>query len=157
MKTKKFNKIKTEAVKKAVKWLWKNRDNGGCYYFPCWVEPEWMEDVSPTDYNLVPNPHAGREWCVVIGWHDVGGKDEYPELYQDDHWIIQAGIRYQNRNNGMQCDYDIDWTMPYPCNWIFPEALGFPTGRRSRRLISGLSVKACGKLLKRRRLRVVWP
>jgi len=115
-RTKKFEKIKVEAVRNAVKWLWSNRNNGGCYYFPCWVEPEWMKDVSPTDYNLVPNPHAGREWCVVIGWHDIGDKEEYPELYQDDHWVIQAGIRYQDRNNGMQCDYDIDWTMPYPCN-----------------------------------------
>lgn len=103
-------RITGKQVKDSVKWLWDNRKRGGCSHYVLWVEADFLEDGEE-------NPHAGREWCLAIGWHDAGDREKYPELYQeDDGFVIQAGIRYQNANNGMQCDYDIDFTMPYPCN-----------------------------------------
>ena len=108
---KSIRKIKPSEVKDSVKWLWNNRDRGGCCHYVLWVEPDFLDRNEEEE-----NPHAGREWCLAIGWHDVGDKEKYPELYQDDGDVIQAGIRYQNANNYMQTDYDIDFTMPYPCN-----------------------------------------
>jgi hypothetical protein len=108
---KKIRKLKPSEVKSSVQWLWNNRDRGGCCHYVLWVEPDFLNGNGEEE-----NPHAGREWCAVIGWHDVGEKEDCPESYQDEHYVIQAGIRYQDADNGMQCDYDLDFTMPYPCN-----------------------------------------
>lgn len=116
-KTMRPKHVKPDWVRDSVDWLWKNEM--GCCHFKSWVEPDWMEDISKYDYNIDRNPHSGREWCIVIGWHDYGKVyegDEKDLFVQDGHWVIQAGIRFQDWNNGMQCDYDVDWTIPNACN-----------------------------------------
>lgn len=41
-------------------------------------------------------------YAVCIGWHDLG-----------DNWSIAWKIGRQTTNNIMQCDFDIDFEMPY--------------------------------------------
>lgn len=97
MKTK-IAKISATQFKDAVKWLWDGKEDGGCFHLPFHTDPE-----------------SGREWCYVIGWHDHGkpypGDDER-YFVTEDSWYITFGIRYQERNNGMQTDMDIDFTIP---------------------------------------------
>lgn len=45
----------------------------------------------------------GRTLALVVGWLDDGGGS----------CGLAAKIAVQPRNSGMQCDYDIDWDMPY--------------------------------------------
>lgn len=42
-------------------------------------------------------------WAIVLGWKD------------DDYGMtdLHAKLAYQPTNSLMQCDYDIDWLMPY--------------------------------------------
>ena len=42
-------------------------------------------------------------WAIVLGWKDDGyGMED-----------LHAKLAYQPTNSMMQCDYDIDWLMPY--------------------------------------------
>ena len=43
-------------------------------------------------------------WAIVLSWFDYDG---------DGKLSICGKVAYQSINNIMQCDYDIDWTMPY--------------------------------------------
>ena len=45
-----------------------------------------------------------NRYAVVISWMDYDKTNEY-DLY--------AKVAYQPTNSIMQCDYDIDWLMPY--------------------------------------------
>lgn len=91
-----IKKITGKEVKDAVEWLWYNREDGGCYHKVVWTDDE-----------------TGREWCIVIGWSDGYDDKPEPDDYQDGTWRINWGVRYQERDNGMQCDMDIDFTIPY--------------------------------------------
>jgi len=46
----------------------------------------------------------GNDWAIVMAYMDHDG-DGYERLY--------AKVAYQPSNSIMQCDYDIDWIMPY--------------------------------------------
>lgn len=46
----------------------------------------------------------GNDWAIVMAYMDYNG-DGNEELY--------AKLAYQPSNSVMQCDYDIDWLMPY--------------------------------------------
>lgn len=46
----------------------------------------------------------GNRWAIALSWMDYDNTNEY-ELY--------AKVTYQPSNSIMQCDYDIDWIMPY--------------------------------------------
>lgn len=41
-------------------------------------------------------------YAVCIGWHDTG-----------DGWMVAWKIGRQTTNNVMQCDFDVDFEMPY--------------------------------------------
>ena len=45
-----------------------------------------------------------HEVDICVGWHD------------DDGWKICWKIGWQTFNNALQCDFDTDFDMPYPCN-----------------------------------------
>lgn len=66
----------------------------GCYFW-------WLD----TD-------NEGNNWALVIGWQDGYEEDESDDL-SDGTWHLAAKIAYQPYNSIMQCDYDIDWIMPY--------------------------------------------
>jgi len=53
-----------------------------------------------------------NQWAIVLGWAD--GFDEEPEDdCTDGTWRLCAKLAYQPTNSMMQCDYGIDWLMPY--------------------------------------------
>ena len=53
-----------------------------------------------------------NNWAIVLGWAD--GFEENPnDNNLDGTWRICAKLAYQPWNSAMQCDYDIDWLMPY--------------------------------------------
>lgn len=81
-------------LKDAVKDLWDNRDEGGCYHWPIYYEED------------------GKEWDVVLGWDE--GYDEDPNIYYENGCAICASVRYQTAHNAMQTDLNIDFLMP--CN-----------------------------------------
>lgn len=111
----KIRKITPKDLKTGIEWLWSNRKHGGCFHFVVWTEPDFIEDVSPTDYNVVPNPNAGREYSIVIGWLEAGPytEDDKKAYFVDGDWALHTKIGYQNRNNVMSCDFGIDFDMPY--------------------------------------------
>ena len=79
-------------LEEAVKDLWDNRDEGGCYHWPIYYEED------------------GKEWDVVLGWDE--GYDEDPNIYYENGCAICASVRYQDANNGMQTDLNVDFLMP---------------------------------------------
>lgn len=53
-----------------------------------------------------------NNWAIVLGWAD--GFEENPDDENlDGTWRICAKMAFQSKRNIMQCDYDIDWHMPY--------------------------------------------
>ena len=46
----------------------------------------------------------GNDWAIVMAYMDYNG-DGNEKLY--------AKLAYQPSNSIMQCDYDVDWLMPY--------------------------------------------
>lgn len=81
-----------ESFTKAVKEMRQHKN--GCYYW-------WLD----TDNN-------GNNWAIVLGWSDGYEEDDSDEL-SDGTWHLTAKVAYQSHNSIMQCDYDVDWTMPY--------------------------------------------
>lgn len=53
-----------------------------------------------------------NDWAIVLGWAD-GFEEEPNDPCTDGTWRICAKLAYQPWNSMMQCDYDIDWLMPY--------------------------------------------
>lgn len=54
----------------------------------------------------------GNQWAIVLGWRNVGEEDLENEYADGTYWPF-AKLAYQPSNSIMQCDYDIDWLMPY--------------------------------------------
>lgn len=101
MKRKRFRlpAITPKELKEAVEWLWENKC--GCYHKRLWTDD-------------------GREWDIVVGWHDHGREksNDFAYFYREDHgdlesWYITGGIRFQTPNNGMTTDMDIDFLIPW--------------------------------------------
>lgn len=53
-----------------------------------------------------------NQWAIVLGWQD-GYEEEPEDDCTDGTWRLCAKLAYQPTNSIMQCDYDIDWLMPY--------------------------------------------
>ena len=51
-------------------------------------------------------------WAIVLGWLDGFEADETDDC-MDGTWRLCSKLAYQPCNSLMQCDYDIDWLMPY--------------------------------------------
>ena len=54
----------------------------------------------------------GQDIAIVIGWQN-GFDESEQDSFSDGKYRLCAKIGYQNRNSMMQCDYDIDWYMPW--------------------------------------------
>ena len=81
---------------------------------------ELKEDIAWLDqrkmgccHHVVATTDEGTDLAIVVGWED--GFDEAPAGTPgaDGTWRICAKVAYQHANNAMQCDYDVDWLMPY--------------------------------------------
>lgn len=53
-----------------------------------------------------------NHWAIVLGWLDGFKADETDDC-MDGTWRLCSKLAYQTCNSLMQCDYDIDWFMPY--------------------------------------------
>ena len=82
--------IKAEEIKQTVDFLLKEKQ--GCYF----------KQLGTDKYD--------RKWGIVIGWC-AGFDEEEKSLTSDKKYRICTKIAYNN--NALQCDYDVDFTMPY--------------------------------------------
>lgn len=87
-----LGKIDGKTLKGWVAWL-REQDCGCCH-----------KAVGLTDLHEVD---------VCVGWHNYG---DGPKDKDYANWKICWKIGWQTFNNGMQCDFDIDFDMPCPCN-----------------------------------------
>lgn len=60
-------------------------------------------DFTPTYWQTVL-VNAGIRWALVVSWMDYDN---------DGNWKLYAKLAYQPTNAMLQCDYDVDWLMPY--------------------------------------------
>ena len=49
-------------------------------------------------------------YAVCIGWHDLG---DGPKEKGYHHWVIAWKIGRQTTNNVMQCEFDVDFELPF--------------------------------------------
>lgn len=54
----------------------------------------------------------GNDWAIVLGWADGFDTEENDDCTLGT-WRLCVKLAYQPWNSLMQCDYDIDWLMPY--------------------------------------------
>lgn len=53
-----------------------------------------------------------NQWAIVLGWSD-GFEEDPKDDCTDGTYRLCAKLAYQPTNSIMQCDYNIDWLMPY--------------------------------------------
>ena len=53
-----------------------------------------------------------KHWAIVLGWSD-GFTHSIQDEFQRKTYRLCAKFAYQSCKSIMQCDYDIDWIMPY--------------------------------------------
>lgn len=82
--------IKAEEIKQAVDFLLKEKQ--GCYFKPLKID------------------NGNNKWGIVIGW-GAGFDEQKKTSFSDGEYRICSKIAYND--SALQCDYDIDFTMPY--------------------------------------------
>lgn len=65
-----------------------------------------------TYHWLLDTDENNNDWAIVLGWQDGFEPDETDDC-MDGTYRLCAKLAYQPNNSLMQCDYDIDWLMPY--------------------------------------------
>lgn len=65
-----------------------------------------------TYYWILGSDDNNNYWAIVLGWSDGFAIDENDDC-TDGTWRLCVKLAYQPCNSLMQCDYDIDWSMPY--------------------------------------------
>lgn len=63
-------------------------------------------------YYWIIGEDEENDWAIVLGWAD-GFEPKPDDDCTDGTWRICAKMAFQSKRNIMQCDYDIDWDMPY--------------------------------------------
>lgn len=53
-----------------------------------------------------------NDWAIVLGWSD-GFESNPDDPCTDGTYRLCAKLAYQPNNSMLQCDYDVDWLMPY--------------------------------------------
>ena len=52
--------------------------------------------------------------CIVLGWTQYPDEDdECKDKYYDDGFRLAVKVGYQPENSMLQCDYDVDFNLPY--------------------------------------------
>ena len=75
---------------------------------------EYMKETkfNGTYHWILREDNKRNNWAIVLGWADGFDKREADE-YTDGTWRLCTKLAYQPSNSMMQCDYDVDWLMPY--------------------------------------------
>lgn len=63
-------------------------------------------------YYWIIGEDEKNDWAIVLGWGN-GFEPEPDDDCTDGTWRICAKMAFQSKRNIMQCDYDVDWLMPY--------------------------------------------
>ena len=76
-----------------------------------------VEDMKKTKFNgtyywYLHRDENDNDWAIVLGWADGFDIEEQDDC-TDGTWRLSAMLAYQSSNSIMQCDYDVDWLMPY--------------------------------------------
>ena len=53
-----------------------------------------------------------RRWSIVVGW-SYGFDEDEDGYFSDGAWQICSKIAYEEKDNAMQTDFDLDFTMPF--------------------------------------------
>ena len=89
-----INKLELiEKISKAIKEMRSSHDNGTYYWY-----------LGQDDKN--------NDWAIVLGWQDGYEEDKNDDCTVDT-WRICIKLAFQPSNSMLQCDYDIDWLLPY--------------------------------------------
>lgn len=64
---------------------------------------------------LKRNDRHNNDWAIVLGWGEGFDEEENNPCRKNGYGIC-VKIAYQPSNAIMQCDYGIDWNMPYDKN-----------------------------------------
>ena len=89
--------VTADELKKAADYLASTKEQGGCYRWKVYANTDDNKDIS-----------------IVLGWTDGFDKnDPDKDKYQDDTWRLAVKVGYQPSNSIMQCDYDVDFNLPY--------------------------------------------
>ena len=59
-------------------------------------------------YTMDTNDKENR-WAITFGFMPDFTNNEN----DDDYWLVCGKIAYQPRNSIMQCDFDVDWLLPW--------------------------------------------
>lgn len=87
--------ITAEDLKKAADYLASTKEQGGCYHWKV---------CSQGEQNI----------AVVLGWTQFPDEDDSnKDKYYDDGFRLAVKIGYQSSDSIMQCDYDVDFNLPY--------------------------------------------
>ena len=86
--------ITGEEIKRVVEYLAKCKE--GCFH------------------NTITNKD-GYDIAIVIGWTAFDDTDDKDKYFDDNHRLA-IKVAYQSDKSFMQCDYDVDWLLPYYSN-----------------------------------------
>ena len=70
---------------------------------------DWIVKTQSGCINLKFDNDAENDYCVCVGWHDYTGDPDDG----DSRYKLAWKIGRQSIRNVMQCDFDIDFEMPY--------------------------------------------
>lgn len=73
---------------------------------------EMKETHDNETYHWNLDVHGNQQWAIVLGWSD-GFEEDPNDDCLDGTYRICTKLAHQSVNSMSQCDYDIDWTMPY--------------------------------------------
>lgn len=70
----------------------------------------WLERIVPYMYNLTGNDRCGCAYYII----ETTKINNYALVIGfDDEDELSIKLAFQPRNSLLQCDFDIDWLMPY--------------------------------------------
>lgn len=90
--------VTADELKKAADYLASTKEQGGCYH-----------------WKICANTDDNKDIYIVLGWTKFPD-DDCKDKYYDDEFRLAVKVGYQPSNSIMQCDYDVDFNLPYNPN-----------------------------------------
>lgn len=71
----------------------------------------------------------GNIWAIVLGWAEDDNEDDGMDKCHTVGYNVAVKIAFQPNNSMMQCDYSVDWQLPYDkesgevedCEWYLSD------------------------------------
>lgn len=87
--------VTADELKKAADYLASTKEQGGCYH-----------------WKICANTDDNKDIYIVLGWTQYE-YDSGNTKYYDKGYNLAVKVAYQPSNSIMQCDYDVDFNLPY--------------------------------------------